>query len=127
MTFWWQNDRYNIERLNVGPADEILGITTRNDNLYEAGAGLTWEFARGWSFNPEILYIRDQSNILAVNYSSTEIWITLRGVARVISDEEHRPIYWVQMVWVLSMRGARCSTPSSLSWRWRTSSSGWCG
>ena len=78
VTFCWQNDRYNIERLNAGPADEILGITTRNDNLYEAGAGLTWEFARGWSFNPEILYIRDQSNILAVNYSSTEIWITLR-------------------------------------------------
>ncbi len=75
---WWQNDRYNIERLNVGPADEILGITARNDNLYEVGGGLTWQFAPTWSLNPEILYIRDQSNILAVNYSSTEIWITLR-------------------------------------------------
>ena len=75
---FWQNDRYNIERLNVGPADEILGITTRTDNLYEAGGGLTWQFAKGWTLNPEILYIRDQSNILAANYSSTEIWITLR-------------------------------------------------
>jgi tetratricopeptide (TPR) repeat protein len=75
---WWQNDRYNIERLNVGPADKILGITARNDNLYEAGGGLTWQFAPSWSLNPEILYILDQSNILAVNYSSTEIWITLR-------------------------------------------------
>lgn len=75
---WWQNDRYNIERLNVGPADEILGIDTRNDNLFEVGGGLTWQFAPGWSLNPEILYIRDESNILAVNYSSTEIWITLR-------------------------------------------------
>jgi len=75
---WWQNDRYNIERLNVGPADKILGIATRNDNLYEAGGGLTWQFAPTWSLNPEILYIRDQSNILAGNYSSTEIWITLR-------------------------------------------------
>jgi len=75
---FWQNDRYNIERLNVGPADEILGITTRNDNLYEAGGGLTWQFAKGWTLNPEILYIRDQSNILAANYSSTEIWITVR-------------------------------------------------
>ena len=74
----WQHDRYNIERLNVGAADEILGITTRNDNLYEAGGGLTWQFAKGWTLNPEILYIRDQSNILAANYSSTEIWITLR-------------------------------------------------
>jgi len=74
----WQNDRYNIERLNVGPADEILGITTRNDDLYEAGGGLTWQLAPGWSLNPEILYSRDRSNILAVNYSSTEIWMTLR-------------------------------------------------
>ena len=75
---WWQNDRYNIERLNVGPADETLGIATRNDNLYEIGGGLTWQFAPSWSLNPEILYILDKSNILAVNYSSTEIWITLR-------------------------------------------------
>jgi tetratricopeptide (TPR) repeat protein len=75
---WWQHDRYNIERINVDAADNILGIGKRNDNLYEVGGGLTWEFAKGWSLNPEILYIRDQSNILAVNYSSTEIWITLR-------------------------------------------------
>jgi branched-chain amino acid transport system permease protein len=75
---WWQHDRYNIERINVDAADNILGIGKRNDNLYEVGGGLTWEFAKGWSLNPEILYIRDQSNILAANYSSTEIWITLR-------------------------------------------------
>ena len=29
----------------------------------------------------------------------------LRGVARVISDEKHRPIYWVQMAWALTMLG----------------------
>jgi tetratricopeptide (TPR) repeat protein len=75
--FWWQNDRYNVERLGA-PGDSLVGIGTRNDNLYEAGGGLTWRFAPGWSLNPEILYIRDQSNILAANYSSTEIWITLR-------------------------------------------------
>ena len=75
---WWQNDRYNVERLNLGAANEPLGITTRNDNLYEVGGGLTWQLAKAWSLNPEILYIRDQSNFLASNYSSTEIWITLR-------------------------------------------------
>ena len=75
--FWWQNDRYNIERLGA-PGDSLVGIGTRNDNLYEVGGGLTWQFAPTWSLNPEILYIRDQSNILANNYSSTEIWITLR-------------------------------------------------
>jgi tetratricopeptide (TPR) repeat protein len=75
--FWWQNDRYNIERLGA-PGDSLVGIGTRNDNLYEVGGGLTWQVAPNWSLNPEILYIRDQSNILAANYSSTEIWITLR-------------------------------------------------
>ncbi|HWS05266.1 MAG TPA: tetratricopeptide repeat protein [Burkholderiaceae bacterium] len=75
--FWWQNDRYNIERLGA-PGDRLVGIGTRNDNLYEVGAGLTWQFAPKWSLNPEILYIRDHSNILANNYSSTEIWVTLR-------------------------------------------------
>ena len=74
---WWQHDRYNIERLgSVG--DNLSGIGTRNDNLYEVGGGLTWQFLPTWSLNPEILYIRDQSNVLAGNYSSTEIWITLR-------------------------------------------------
>lgn len=74
---WWQNDRYNIERLGA-PGDSIVGIGTRNDNLYEVGGGLTWQFAPRWSLNPEVLYIRDNSNVLAANYSSTEVWITLR-------------------------------------------------
>ncbi len=75
--FWWQNDRYNIERLGA-PGDSLVGIGTRNDNLYEVGGGLAWQFSPGWSLNPEVLYVRDQSNILAANYSSTEIWITVR-------------------------------------------------
>lgn len=75
---WWQHERYNDERFNVGPDDEILGIETRNDDLYEVGGGLTWEFKPNWSLNPEILYIHDDSNILASNYSSTEMWITVR-------------------------------------------------
>ncbi len=74
---WWQNDRYNVERLGAD-GDRLAGIGTRNDNLYEVGGGLTWQFAPSWSLNPEILYVRDQSNILANNYSSTEIWVTLR-------------------------------------------------
>jgi tetratricopeptide (TPR) repeat protein len=74
---WWQNDRYNIERLGE-PGDRLVGIGTRNDNLYEVGGGLTWQFLPTWSLNPEILYIRDSSNVLAAKYSSTEIWITLR-------------------------------------------------
>jgi hypothetical protein len=75
---WWQHDRYNIEQLNVDAADNILGIGEREDDLFEVGGGLTWEFANSWSLNPEILYIYDDTNILANEYSSTEIWITIR-------------------------------------------------
>lgn len=76
--FWWQNDSYNSERYSVEPPDEAVAVETRADDLYEVGAGLTWEFADGWSFNPEVLYIEDNSNILTVNYSSTEVWLNLR-------------------------------------------------
>ena len=76
---WWQNDRYNSERYSSEPPDDTVPVATRNDDLYELGGGLTWEFGDGWSLNPEILYIEDNSNILSVNYSSTELWLTLRN------------------------------------------------
>ncbi len=50
----------------------------RKDNLYEFGGGLVWEFVKTWSLRPEILYIRDQSNAVGFNYSSTEVWINIR-------------------------------------------------
>lgn len=74
---WWQNERYAIERLGAA-GDRLTGIGTRNDNLYEVGGGLTWQFLPTWSLNPEILYTRDVSNIQSHNYSATEIWVTLR-------------------------------------------------
>jgi hypothetical protein len=39
---------------------------------------VVWEFARNWTLRPEILYIRDQSNAIAFNYSSTEVWLNVR-------------------------------------------------
>ena len=74
----WQHFGYRAERLNRGPGDEVLGFGQRNDELYELGAGLSWRLARGWSVNPEIFYTRDRSNILVANYSSTEVWLTVR-------------------------------------------------
>jgi tetratricopeptide (TPR) repeat protein len=74
----WQHDSYNEERINYAPDFTSLGDARRSDNIYEIGAGVTWAFAPGWSLNPEVLWIRDQSNILIVNYSSTEIFVNLR-------------------------------------------------
>jgi tetratricopeptide (TPR) repeat protein len=75
---WWQNDRYGYERITSDTSDEPFTLPTRNDNLYEVGGGLIWDFADGWSLNPEVLYIRDQSNVVSQNYSSIETWVTLR-------------------------------------------------
>jgi hypothetical protein len=74
----WQRDSFNQERINYAPDFTPLGDARRSDNIYEIGAGMTWELAPGWSLNPEILWIRDQSNLLVLNYSSTEIFVNLR-------------------------------------------------
>ncbi len=74
---WWQNGRYNRELFGHDAADGGT-IATRNDNLYEAGGGLLWAFAPQWEVGPSVLYLRDSSNVLGINYSSTEISMTLR-------------------------------------------------
>lgn len=76
---WWQRDVYNTDRVHFHPdaLDESV-ILRRQDNLYEGGAGLIWAFADGWSLRPELLYIRDQSNVVGFNYSSTEAWVNVR-------------------------------------------------
>jgi hypothetical protein len=76
---WWEHDSFDADRIHFHPdaLDQSVNLT-RKDNLYEVGAGLVWEFAPGWTLRPEILYIRDQSNATAFNYSSTEGWINIR-------------------------------------------------
>lgn len=75
---WWQNDAYNVERINSDIGDSAASIGRRNDNLWEVGGGLSWEFGSGWSLNPEILWTRDESNVVAANYSATELHLTVR-------------------------------------------------
>ncbi len=76
---WWERDSFDADRIHFHPdaLDQSVNLT-RKDNLYEVGAGLVWEFAPRWTLRPEILYIRDQSNATAFNYSSTEAWINVR-------------------------------------------------
>lgn len=75
---WWQRGRFNLERTNAIDGDRIGPATLRSDTLWEAGGGLSWAFAKGWSANADILYIRDESNIISLNYRSTETHLTLR-------------------------------------------------
>ena len=76
---WWEHDSFDAERIHFHPdaLDQIVSLQ-RQDNLYEVGAGLVWDLGGGWSLRPEILFTRDQSNAVAVNYSATEAWMNLR-------------------------------------------------
>lgn len=76
---WWQNDAFNIERFDYLPGGDRISVNPiRNDDLVEVGGGLTYELGKLWSLNADVLWIRDYSNLIFVNYSSTELHVTLR-------------------------------------------------
>jgi len=75
---WWEHDNFNVDAYHFHPDEEDTVILRREDNLYEFGTSLVWTFAPGWTFRPEVLYIRDESNATNFNYSSTEYWINVR-------------------------------------------------
>jgi tetratricopeptide (TPR) repeat protein len=76
---WWERDAFNTDAVRFYPDSlDETAILRRKDNLYELGGGLVWEFVPRWTLRPEILYIRDQSNAVGFNYSSTEAWVNVR-------------------------------------------------
>lgn len=75
----WQHDAYDEDRFILDETDVVPVVAyTRSDDIYELGGGLTYAVAPGWSLRPEVLYLRDESNSLWGNYSSTEIWMMVR-------------------------------------------------
>ncbi len=76
---WWERDDFNSDAIHFHPdTEDNLILLGRSDNLYEAGSYLTWEFAPTWTLRPELLWIRDHSNAVAFNYSSTEVFLNVR-------------------------------------------------
>jgi len=73
----WEHNGYHED---VAEDDGIEAVRTLTPDLdtYELGGGLTYVLAPGWSFRPEVLYLRDEGNTRYSDYSSTEIWITVR-------------------------------------------------
>ena len=67
-----------LEGEPIDPDEDDDVILRREDNLYEFGTSLVWSFGDGWTFRPELLYIRDESNVDDFNYNSTEYWINVR-------------------------------------------------
>jgi tetratricopeptide (TPR) repeat protein len=72
---YWE-EGYSEERpFLVGNPDELV---ERSDELVYVGGGLVWRFAPGWSLRPTIEYDWEGSNIPAIEYSKTEVWVTVR-------------------------------------------------
>ena len=76
--FWWSylNEGYDDERPDFTTDSGLLA--TRNDDLWNFGGGVVWRFAPGWSLRPTFEYNWEESNIPALAYSSTELWLTVR-------------------------------------------------
>jgi len=76
--FWWSylNEGYDDERPDFTTDPDLL--VTRNDDLWNFGGGVVWRFAPGWSLRPTFEYNWEESNIPALAYSSTELWVTVR-------------------------------------------------
>lgn len=52
--------------------------TTRLDTLYDVVAGITWTVAPGWSLRPQLVYLKNDSNIPLFRYDRTDVSINLR-------------------------------------------------
>jgi hypothetical protein len=76
--FWieYWNESFDEERPDFTTDPDLL--LTRTDDLVYVGGGLVWRFAPGWSLRPTIEYDWEGSNIPALEYSKTEVWVTVR-------------------------------------------------
>ena len=76
--FWieYWNESFDEERPDFTTDPDLL--LTRTDDLVYVGGGLVWRFAPGWSLRPTIEYDWEGSNIPALEYSKTEVWLTVR-------------------------------------------------
>jgi outer membrane protein len=50
----------------------------REDRLYDATAGVSWTFAKGWSLRPQVVYYKNDSNLGLYQYDRTDTSINLR-------------------------------------------------
>ena len=57
--------------------NDLFGVR-REDKLYDATAGLSWTFAKGWSLRPQVVYYKNDSNIPLYQYDRTDTSINLR-------------------------------------------------
>jgi tetratricopeptide (TPR) repeat protein len=66
-----------VQRGKYSRVNPLFNLT-RVDTLYDATAGVTWSFARGWSLRPQVLYLKNRSGIRLFEYDRTDISVNLR-------------------------------------------------
>ena len=60
---WWNHEGFSDEIHDASPDLDPIVPFARSDNLYEAVGGLSWTFAPGWTLRPEVVWLRDQSDV----------------------------------------------------------------
>lgn len=66
-----------IQQGNYQQENAQFGIT-RRDKLYDVTAGVTWTFAPGWSLRPQVIYVKNDSNISLYEFDRTDISVNVR-------------------------------------------------
>lgn len=65
------------QRGKFSKENPLFGMT-REETLYDAVAGVSWTFAKGWSLRPQILHIKNDANIPLFEYDRTDVSLNLR-------------------------------------------------
>jgi tetratricopeptide (TPR) repeat protein len=50
----------------------------REDTLYDVTLGVSWAVAKGWSLRPQVLYMKNRSNLPLFEYDRTDVSLNLR-------------------------------------------------
>jgi hypothetical protein len=66
-----------VQRGKYKEVNPTFGIT-RLDTLYDLVAGLSWSFTPGWSLRPQVVYLKNKSNVSLFEYDRTDLSLNLR-------------------------------------------------
>jgi tetratricopeptide (TPR) repeat protein len=77
---WSKISAFFVGGVQVGKYAQINDLfdEKRVDTLYDATAGISWTFAKGWSLRPQVVYYNNKSNLPLFSYDRTDTSINLR-------------------------------------------------
>jgi tetratricopeptide (TPR) repeat protein len=77
---WSSISAFFVGGVQVGKYQQVNDLfdEKRVDTLYDATAGISWTFAKGWSLRPQVVYYNNKSNLPLYSYDRTDTSINLR-------------------------------------------------